>query len=99
MSYNLTQLQNANNTLDIVTYANESTGGVFLGIMVIGIFFITLFVLKKWEFDEALFPASFICFVISAILTYTDLLNFIFPLLFLTISAFTGLYLFTAKRR
>lgn len=105
MSYNITQLANSATASDLVCFANSTTTGVLLGMLMIGLFFIFLFALKsRYEFDDSLLASSWVCFVLSAILAYgkcsdgTHFLNIIFPLAFLCIAAFTGLYIWVAKR-
>lgn len=96
--YNLTSLQQAADVSDIFIYANTNTGGLLIGLGMLSIFFIMLLVLKKWEFTDALLVSSFISFILSSILSYGQMLNFMFPLTFLLIAAFTAFFVYTAKR-
>jgi len=98
MSYNITQLQASTTIIKLVVYANDAVDGLLLGLFIIAIFFVLLMVMKKYEFDFVLFTSSWISFVLSSILVYAKLLNFIFPLSFLALAAFTGFYLFVVKR-
>lgn len=91
--YNLTQLTTAETAGDLVLFSNYVTGGLFVGLMVIALFFISLFVLKRWEFDQSLLASAFISFLISAILSYGGILRIIYPLAFLSVAAFTFLYM------
>jgi|TARA_Y100000310_G_C20686141_1_gene819135 hypothetical protein len=96
--YNLTILSDSDSIGDLFITANTYSNSTLFGMFIIAIFFVMLMVLKKWEFTSALLTSSFSSFILSLILVYADLLNFIYPLLFLTITAFTALYVFTAQR-
>ena len=98
MASNLTILQEADTMGKIAIYANNASNGILMGGFMIAIFFVMMFVLKRWDFDDALLSSSFVCFILSSILAYSKLLNIIFPLGFLAITAFTALYVFVAKR-
>lgn len=91
--YNMTQLQAADTIFKFVQYANTSTNDMLLGLLVIGVFFIMLLSMKRLEFEYALLASSALSFIVSAIFTYSHLLNFIFPLIFLIMAALTTLYL------
>ncbi len=98
-TYNMTALHNASNVYDLVVYANDSTGQILVGLFVIAVFFIMFVGLKRnAEFAESLLASSFICFVISGFFTYGKLLNMIFPLIFLAITAFTILFMQMSKK-
>jgi len=98
MPYNLTELTNSENILDIVLFANSTSDSVLLSFFVVAIFFIMVMALKRYDFDKALLSSSFTCFVISAAGTYAKLINVMFPLAFLTAAAFTALYMWMSKR-
>lgn len=97
-TYNMTELQQATTVADVVTYANNATGQVLMGIFITALFFILLFILKRWSFDKALFAASFATFMVSLILTFAQWLNFYVMLVFLLIFAFTALYEYAVNR-
>jgi len=97
MTYNLTALNNVDSVFGVVTFADDASGGILVGLFVIAIFVVALFTLKKYEFDFALLSSSFGAFVISAILTYGGMLNLIYPLAFLAILSFTAFYVFVVK--
>ena len=92
MTYNLTALQNASNMYGIVEFANNSTNGIFIGLLMISIFFILLLILKKYEMHNALLVSAYLSFILSLILSYAHLLNFIYVLIFFALSAFTLFY-------
>ena len=97
-TYNLTGLTEAENILDIVIFSNTVTSGYLVGLFVLAFFFVSLFALKRWEFDKALTASSFISFMISIFFVYAGLVTFWLPLLFLIITSLMGLYLYMFKR-
>lgn len=96
--YNLTTLQNSVGFVDLVSYANESSAYTLTGGLMIAVFFVSLLLMIRWGFDNALLTSGFICFVLSGFLTYADVLSIYFTLVFLAITAFTGLWVYTTKR-
>jgi len=97
-AYNISLLEEAETVLDIVNYANVSSNQVLFGLFMVGIFFVMILALKKWDFEDTLLSASFVCFVLSLLATFADLLNIIFPLMFLALAAFTAFYSYITKR-
>ena len=97
--YNLTKLNSAETVWNLWDFVNSVTGGLFSAVAVLSIFFIALISLvwRGTEFDQALLVSSFGAFIISAVLTYAELLNLLFPLMFLAILAFTAFYVFVVK--
>jgi len=98
MTYNVSGLYNATSISDITLYANSSTSGVLFGFFMIGIFFVMMFSLKRWEFDDALLSSSFSCFLLSSVLAYGGYLNVVFPLAFLAMMALTAFYSYVVKQ-
>lgn len=96
--YNMTRLANVISVEELFQYANDSTGQILMGLMLIALFFIMLFVLKRWEFDKSLLSSSFATFVLAVILSYAQLVNFMFALLFLIVMAFTAFYMYMSSR-
>lgn len=96
--YNMTQLRAVDSFIDLVTYANDSTGGILVGLFMIAFFFIMLMVLKKWDFASALLSSSFVTFVIMAVMSFAGLLNLYFPLAFLAITAFTAMFVYVGRK-
>jgi len=94
MVYNLTGLYNADTISDIVVYSNNSTSGTLFGFFIIAIFIVMMFVLKKYDTVKALATSSFSCLLLSSILAYGGYLNIIFPLAFLAMTAFIGMYIY-----
>jgi len=91
-TYNITGFTNAETVADIVVFANESTGNILFGLFILALFFIMLMTMRKYEFTDTLLTSSFVCFVLSAILSYGGFLNILFPIGFLAILSFTTLY-------
>lgn len=96
--YNMTELQQAVTPADLVTYVNNATGQLFMGLMLLSFFFVLLFILKRYEFDKALFSSGFSIFIISLVLMFAKWVNFYVMLFFLFLFALTGLYQFAIKR-
>jgi len=97
-TYNITALQEADTVFGLLEYANNSTEGMLMGGFMLAIFFVMLMVLKKWDFIDSLAASGFVCFILSSILVYGKLLNMVFPIMFLGITAFTALYMYTLRR-
>lgn len=97
MTYNETALQTATGLYDVLVFADDATGNVFIGLFVIGVFVSLLLIMKRFEFHTTLPSAGLICFVISLILSYAELLNFLYPLGFLLVTALSVLYLYLQK--
>ncbi len=97
--HNLTALAESETVLDLVTVANEATGQVLMGMLLVGVFFIILMVMGKEGFEKAMIVASYCCFILSLFLRYAGMINFLFVILFLAIAAFTTLYMGLAKGR
>lgn len=96
--YNLTQLQEALNMVDVAVYANDTTGGILFGVLMMAVFFISMMAMKRFDFDKALLSSSFGCFLIGSFFTYAGVLHIAFPLAFLTVMAFTGFYMYMTGR-
>jgi hypothetical protein len=95
--YNLTDFGNAKDISDLVVYSNNLTDGVLISFLLVGIFLIMVFALKKYDFDDGLLVSAWAMFFLSAILSYGKYVNIIFPLGFLAIAAFAGLYVYMTK--
>lgn len=97
MMFNTTTLANADTFYKLVVYANDSTNQILFALFVMSVFFIMIMALKRWEFDNAILVSSFICFVISIMLNYAQLMPIVWGLVFLCLTAFTALYVFAIK--
>lgn len=98
MVYNVSELYNATTISDVVMYANTATSGVLFGFFIVAIFIVMMFVLKKYDFEDALVTSSFSCFLLSGILAYGGIINIIYPLAFLALTALTGFYLYVIQK-
>lgn len=97
--YNLTGLQNSTTFVDIAVYANTATNDILAGGFMVAIFMVmTMSFMIKTSFEKSVFASSFVSFVLSLFLRQAGLINFVFPLGFLVICAFAGLYLYAAKK-
>ena len=91
MTYNVTQLQNADTLFKLVVYANDSTTGFIVIALLLSVFFVLLMALKRYEFSKALLVSSVISFVFSLLLNYAGLISSVWSLVFLIIAAFTAM--------
>jgi hypothetical protein len=84
MSYNETTLAAADTVIKLVDYANVSANYLPFQLLLLGVFFILLLTVKRkgYDFQDAIIGASFISFVLSVFLVYTQLLS-PFPLMYL----------------
>lgn len=98
MAYNLTNLTSATGLYDMASFANEVTEGSFMALMILAIFFVILMGMAfKKDFKVGLASASFISFVLAGILSFAGLVSVLVVWAFLTITAFSILYLYTAQ--
>lgn len=91
--YNLTYLQNANTAGKLVIAANEYTNQAFVGMFLVAVFFILMFIMKRYDFEKAFLASNFICFLIGSILSFGGYVNFLYPAAFLGLAAFTFLFM------
>jgi hypothetical protein len=100
--YNMTQLQNADTFYTLIRFANDSTytRGVNMlsGMFVIAVFFIMMMVLKKYDFDKSIPAASFVCSVLSLLMTAIGLGSWLFTIIFVIITFGSVLYLYIIRK-
>ena len=96
--YNLTNLTSATDISGVVMFANEVTGNLLLTLLLMSVFFILLMVLKRWDFDRALLVSSFASFMIGMLLMYAKMVALVWPLIFLVMTAMTGLYMMMSNK-
>ena len=97
MAYNLTELANADTIYKLVVFSNNASNTLLISLLVLALFFVMLMALKRFEFDAALLVSSFVCFIISALFVYAELLSLIWALGFLIVAAFTAMFMFIFK--
>ena len=98
MTYNMTQLQNAETVGQIVVYASNSTGDLLFGLATVALFIIMVAtLLRRSEFKEALMVASFISFVLSFFLVQGQLISVVFLLAYLALMVMSIFYNFINK--
>lgn len=98
--YDLTCLTNATDWGVMAGCANTATEGTLFGGISIALFFVLLIGLRRgggWNMDDALLVSSFALFILTGILSYGGFVNIIFPLGFLALLAFTGLYVWASR--
>lgn len=97
MAYNLTALGDVGSIYGLMVYSNNAANSLLFLFLVLALFFVMLLALKRFEFGNALLVSSWICFLISAIFVYAELLSLIWALLFLAMAAFTALFMFMTQ--
>jgi len=96
--YNMTTLTNADTIFGLVNYANDSSETLLMGLFLIAIFIILMFMFLKWNFENSVLTASYVCFTLSVFLVYIDFLNFYYSLFFLVTMSFAALYNYVVNR-
>ena len=95
---NLTNLTSAQNTYELVKFANDVTLGYLSVLFIISVFIIlTIISMKNYEFDEALTLSAFISFGISIYLSVIGLINFKFIIFFAVIFSIGGFWIYISK--
>jgi hypothetical protein len=100
MTYNMTCLYDAANWGGIATCANTATEGNMFGGLTVGLFFVFLLALRKgggWGVEESVLASGFSLFVLSGVLAYGGFVNIMYPLGYLIITAFMGLYVWASR--
>jgi len=94
MTYNLTELANADSIYKLVVFSNNASSTLLISLLVLALFFVLLMALKKYDFSAALLVSSFVSFIISAFFVYAELISLIWALGFLIIAAFSAMFVF-----
>lgn len=84
--YNLTAFQNATNISGLVMSANQFSGGILITGLTIAIFFVIL-MQNKGGIVESIAISAYISFIISGILGFLGVLNFVFIIGYLVMAA------------
>lgn len=92
--YNLTNLQNLSGLPALISVTNEASNGLMTGLFIIAVWVVLLFAFLRFDFIKAMATSSFICFILSTFLVYLDLLNIMFLLVFLFLTAGAGLLMY-----
>jgi len=99
-TYQLSDLKNVSNAGELFQYSNTAVDGALGGMFLIAIFFIALITLsKKHHIVDSAAISSYGAFIISGILFYGGLLNFQYPLAFLTIASISTFGLYIRNKR
>ena len=97
MTYNLTSLQDSLTISQVFVWANDATGQILFGLILIATFFVMLIVLKKYEFRSSLVSASWTVFIMSILFRAAGLVPILYPIGFLILTAGTMFYLVTSN--
>ena len=74
-TYNITQLQQAENISSLFIYANDVTRQSFSIFLLLTIFFVVSLVLMKWGFEKAVLTSSWITCVLSLFFLSMGMIN------------------------
>jgi len=98
LQYNLSMLNESDTVVGLVDYANVQTGNFLAYALIISVFFILLMsMMRRHEFIEALVTSCFVCFVLSALLSYAHFVPFLFVILFMAGLGVGGFLLFIKR--
>lgn len=97
MAFNLTNLTQAENVVDVASFANEVTGGSLVGLLLVAVYFIFLFRLKGVSFVKRMMVGGFVCFILSIFGWYGGFLGVLYLLGFFALMIFPLLYIIFAN--
>jgi len=92
MMYDLTNLTNSSGLGEVMMFSNEVTGGMFISMTLVAVFFILFVMQKKYDTIDALLSSAFVCFVLAVLLAFAGMVSFWLVVAFLTLLAFGVLY-------
>jgi uncharacterized membrane protein (UPF0136 family) len=97
---NLTGLQNATTTFELIQFANDASKEFLGSGILISLFLIITmsFALRGYDLSKAVLTASFACLIVGIMLRYLDMIS-MFPhlLTILIILGLSGFYVFFKK--
>jgi uncharacterized membrane protein YhaH (DUF805 family) len=97
--YNVTELYAATTAVELINFANNSTGNILTPLFVLAVFFVTMLVVKRLnDVAESIMAASFVAFILSLIFRYADLINFMWVIAYLILLAGALLYVYLIKK-
>ena len=73
---------NITDVTQLATYANTVTNNGFWNGIIVAIWFVLFFSLKSYRTETAVISASFVCTILSLILSFLGLVNGIWPIVF-----------------
>ena len=95
--YNLSQLQNSTGIVDLILAANNAypqgygdPPQLLLGGIIISIWVVFVFLLRKHDIIDSIMASSFVCFILSIFFRMATGLNFMYILAFGFIIAVSG---------
>ncbi len=92
--YNLTNLRNLTGLPELIQVTNQASNGLLTGLFIIAVWVVLLFAFLRFDFIKAVASSSFLCFILSVFLVYLDLLNIMFLLIFLFLTAGSALLMY-----
>lgn len=96
-NYNISNFTQAQTVADVVKASNDLSAGALFNFGIIAIFIILVLSMKRYRFSNALLASSWVCFMLSSILSYAGFLNITFPITFFVLSGLVTIYIYTAE--
>lgn len=90
--YNLTAVQESNGLIDLVVAANTASQELLMAGVLISIFIVFLFMLRKNDIADSVLVSGFVCFLFSVFLRTAGLIDFMYVLGFGLLTASMGIY-------
>jgi len=96
--YNLTNLTSATKPQELISFANQVTGQVFMTAVVVAVFIILLVKLLNYRVDVSLALSGFVAFVFGALFAFAGWVSILIPLFFLVLTAFAAFYSYVISK-
>lgn len=82
MVYNMTNMTNANNVLELYIAVNNSSEGQLISILFLTTLFIVILIglLRRNTPVESITAAGGVCFLVGSLLSYVGVMPFLYPL-------------------
>lgn len=92
MVTNITNITNIDSINSLGQFASDGTGGLFWGLILIGLFIIIVINLRNRGIDNAMMASSMGCFILSLIFLNLNWVQLLYPVAFGLIIAGIGFY-------
>lgn len=100
MAVNITNITQVGGIYDIANLADEASGGLFWGLILIVFFIILIMNMRNAGIAKASAGSGFICLLLSLFLFYLELLQIVYPIVFMLILAGSlGFLWFESKKQ
>lgn len=95
--YNITNLTSATTVSGVALFANDVSNGLLFGFGLIGIFFILLLSLMRYDFAYNMLASSFVAFILGGFLAFGGFVSIMYPLGFLLLLILSALYVYMVR--